>query len=246
MNVALITGAGSGVGRATAVAFAQAGYAVVLAGRRKASLDETASQIDGPSLSVPTDVSDKQAVTALFDAAVQRFGRVDVVFNNAGISAPRQISWEDLTAEQWLAVLNTNVSGMFYCMQEAFRVMKAQDPRGGRIINNGSLSAHVPRPNSAPYTASKHAVTGLTKSGSLDGRQYDIAVGQVDIGNARTDMTQRMATGALQADGQLRPEPVIDGEHIARTIVHMASLPLDANIPFVTVMANRMPYAGRG
>jgi NAD(P)-dependent dehydrogenase (short-subunit alcohol dehydrogenase family) len=234
------------VGRATALTFAQAGYAVVLAGRRKQGLDETAALIGGTSLVMPSDVTSRASVAALFDAAVDAFGHVDVLFNNAGISAPRQTDWADLTEEQWLAVLNTNVSGMFYCMQHAFRVMKAQTPRGGRIINNGSISAHVPRPNSAPYTATKHAVTGLTKSGSLDGRPFDIAVGQIDIGNAKTDMTQRMSSGALQADGQLRPEPTIDAELIARTVLHMADMPLEANIPFVTVMANKMPFAGRG
>ena len=246
MKVAIVTGAGSGVGRATAIAFSKAGYSVVLAGRRKEALEETAAMISGPSLAVATDVTDRASVAALFEAAVARFGRVDVIFNNAGVSAPRQVQWQDLEPEQWMAVLNTNVSGIFYCMQEAFRVMKNQEPRGGRIINNGSISAHVPRPNSAPYTAAKHAVTGLTKSGMLDGRPYDICVGQIDIGNAKTDMTQRMASGALQADGQLRPEPVVDAEHIANTVVYMASLPPDANIPFLTVMANGMPYAGRG
>ena len=246
MKTIIVTGAGSGVGRATALTFAQAGYAVVLAGRRRQALEETASIIGGKSVVVPTDVASKQSVVALFDTAVSAFGRVDVIFNNAGTSAPRQTDWTELTEEQWLAVLNTNVSGMFYCMQEAFRVMKAQRPMGGRIINNGSISAHVPRPNSAPYTATKHAVTGLTKSGSLDGRPFDILVGQVDIGNAATPMTQRMSTGALQADGELRPEPTIDAELVARTILHMASMPLDANIPFVTVMANKMPFAGRG
>jgi NADP-dependent 3-hydroxy acid dehydrogenase YdfG len=246
MKVAVITGAGSGVGRATAVAFSNAGYAVVLAGRRKDALDETVGMLAGRGLAVVTDVTQSQSVAVLFAAAVDGFGRVDVVFNNAGVSPPRQVQWQDLTQEQWLTALNTNVSGVFYCMQEAFKTMKKQSPPGGRIINNGSISAHVPRPNSAPYTAAKHAVTGLTKSGMLDGRQHNIAVGQIDIGNARTEMTQRMATGAMQADGQLRPEPVVDVQHIANTVVYMASLPLDANIPFVTVMANQMPYAGRG
>jgi NAD(P)-dependent dehydrogenase (short-subunit alcohol dehydrogenase family) len=185
-------------------------------------------------------------VAALFAATKQRYGRLDVIFNNAGGSPPRNIDWEDLTPEQWLAVVNTNFSGVFYCMQEAFKIMKAQDPRGGRIINNGSISAHVPRPNSAPYTSTKHAVSGLTRSGSLDGRKYDIAVGQIDIGNAATDMTVRMKTGALQADGKLVPEPTIDVDNVARTVLHMASLPLDANIQTVTVMATKMPYAGRG
>jgi NAD(P)-dependent dehydrogenase (short-subunit alcohol dehydrogenase family) len=246
MKVAIVTGAGSGVGRAVAAAFGRAGYAVVLAGRRAAALDETAAIIGANVLAVPTDVTNREAVTALFAAAVQRFGRVDVIFNNAGVSAPRQIDWTDLTPDQWQAVVNTNLSGIFYCMQEAFKVMKAQDPAGGRIINNGSLSAHSPRPNSIAYTSTKHAVTGLTKSGSLDGRKYNIAVGQVDIGNAATEMTVRMKTGALQADGELRPEPTMDVENVASTVLHMASLPLSANIQFVSVMATTMPFVGRG
>jgi NAD(P)-dependent dehydrogenase (short-subunit alcohol dehydrogenase family) len=246
MKIAIVTGAGSGIGRAVAQAFGRDGYAVVLAGRRASALDETAALIGPNAFAVPTDVTDRSSVAALFAATKQRYGRLDVIFNNAGGSPPRNIDWEDLTPEQWLAVVNTNFSGVFYCMQEAFKIMKAQDPRGGRIINNGSISAHVPRPNSAPYTSTKHAVSGLTRSGSLDGRKYDIAVGQIDIGNAATEMTVRMKTGALQADGKLVPEPTMDVDNVARTVLHMASLPLDANIQTVTVMATKMPYAGRG
>jgi NAD(P)-dependent dehydrogenase (short-subunit alcohol dehydrogenase family) len=195
---------------------------------------------------VPTDVADPKSVANLFAAAKQRFGRVDVVFNNAGTGAPGTILLEDLSIEVWRSVVDTNLSGVFYCMQEAFRIMKAQSPRGGRIINNGSISAHVPRPNSAPYTSTKHAVTGLTRSGSLDGRKYDIAVGQIDIGNAGTDMTEKMKTGMPQANGSVAPEPTMDVENVARSVLYMASLPLDANVQFMTVMATKMPFIGRG
>ena len=246
MKVALVTGAGSGIGRAVAVALGREGYSVALAGRRLDALEGTAKIIGANSLAVQTDVTDPKSVAALFAATKQKFGRLDVLFNNAGTGAPGTINLEDLTIEQWRAVVDTNLSGVFYCMQEAFRIMKAQTPRGGRIINNGSISAHAPRPNSAPYTSTKHAVTGLTKSGSLDGRKYDIAVGQIDIGNAGTEMTERMKVGMPQANGTMAPEPTMDVEHVARTIVYMASLPLDANAQFVTVMATKMPFIGRG
>ena len=246
MKVALVTGAGSGIGRAVARALGKDGYAVVLAGRRAEALAETAKAMGPETLAVPSDVTDPKSVSALFAAAKQKFGRLDVLFNNAGTGAPGTINLEDLTIEQWRTVVDTNLSGVFYCMQEAFRLMKAQSPKGGRIINNGSISAHAPRPNSAPYTSTKHAVTGLTKSGSLDGRKYDIAVGQIDIGNAATEMTERMKTGMPQADGTVAPEPTMDVELVARTVVHMASLPLEANVQFVTVMATKMPFIGRG
>jgi len=246
MKVAIVTGAGSGIGRAVARALDKDGYSVVLAGRRADALAETAKGMKPETLPVPTDVTDPASVSALFAAAVKKFGRVDVVFNNAGTGAPGTINLEDLTIAQWKSVVDTNLSGVFYCIQEAFRVMKAQTPRGGRIINNGSISAHAPRPNSAPYTSTKHAVTGLTKSASLDGRKYDIAVGQIDIGNAGTDMTEKMKSGMPQANGTTAPEPTMDVENVARTVSYMASLPLDANVQFVTVMATKMPYIGRG
>lgn len=246
MKVAVVTGAGSGIGKAVAQAFGREGYAVVLAGRRADALEAVAKSIGANALAVPTDVSDPKSVSALFSAAKAKFGRVDVVFNNAGTGAPGTIMLEDLTIEMWQNVVNVNLSGVFYCMQEAFRVMKDQTPRGGRIINNGSISAHAPRPNSAPYTATKHAVTGLTKSGSLDGRKYDIAVGQIDIGNAGTEMTEKMKTGMPQANGSIAPEPTMDVENVAKTVLYMASLPLEANAQFVTVMATKMPYVGRG
>jgi NAD(P)-dependent dehydrogenase (short-subunit alcohol dehydrogenase family) len=246
MKVAVVTGAGSGIGKAVAQAFGREGYAVVLAGRRADALEAVAKSIGPNALAVATDVSDPASVKALFAAAKQKFGRVDVVFNNAGTGAPGTIMLEDLSIEMWQNVVNVNLSGVFYCMQEAFRTMKDQTPRGGRIINNGSISAHAPRPNSAPYTSTKHAVTGLTKSGSLDGRKYDIAVGQIDIGNAGTDMTEKMKTGMPQANGTMAPEPTMDVENVARTVLYMASLPLEANVQFVTVMATKMPYIGRG
>jgi NAD(P)-dependent dehydrogenase (short-subunit alcohol dehydrogenase family) len=246
MKVALVTGAGSGIGKAVAQAFGRDGYNVVLAGRRADLLNDVAREIGPNALAVPTDVSDPQSVKALFAAAKEKFGRIDVVFNNAGTGAPGTIMLEDLSIEMWQNVVNVNLSGVFYCMQEAFRMMKDQNPRGGRIINNGSISAHAPRPNSAPYTSTKHAVTGLTKSGSLDGRKYDIAVGQIDIGNAGTDMTEKMKTGMPQANGTMAPEPTMDVENVAKTVLYMASLPLDANVQFVTVMATKMPFIGRG
>ena len=246
MKVAIVTGAGSGIGKAVAQAFGREGYAVVLAGRRADALNEAAKTIGDNALGVATDVTDPQSVAALFAACKQKFGRLDVLFNNAGTGAPGTINLEDLTIEQWRSVVDTNLSGVFYCMQEAFRIMKAQSPMGGRIINNGSISAHAPRPNSAPYTSTKHAVTGLTKSGSLDGRKYDIAVGQIDIGNAGTAMTEKMKSGMPQANGAMAPEPTMDVENVAKTVLYMASLPLEANVQFVTVMATKMPFIGRG
>ncbi len=246
MKVALVTGAGSGIGKAVALAFGREGYGVVLAGRRADALDAVAKLIGPHALAVPSDVSDPASVKALFAAARAKFGRLDVLFNNAGTGAPGTIMLEDISVEMWQNVVNVNLSGVFYCMQEAFRVMKEQNPKGGRIINNGSISAHAPRPNSAPYTSTKHAVTGLTKSGSLDGRKYDIAVCQIDIGNAGTDMTEKMKTGMPQANGGMAPEPTMDVENVARTVLYMASLPLEANAQFVTVMATKMPYVGRG
>jgi len=247
-RVALITGAGSGIGRATSVALASAGFAVVLAGRRQGPLDETAErcrQAGVEAMAVPTDITDSSSVAALFEAIRQRFGRLDLLFNNAGRNAP-PTPIEDLPVETWQAVLATNVTGSFLATQQAFRLMKEQRPRGGRIINSGSVSAHAPRPLTAAYVASKHAITGLTKSTSLDGRPYDIACGQIDIGNARTEMVGPMIEGTLQADGSVASEPTIDVEDVARTVVFMASLPLDANVQFLTVMATKMPYIGRG
>jgi len=245
MKVAMVTGAGSGIGRACARAFSKAGYAVVLVGRRLEALRDAAKEMSGETLCVATDVTDPQAVAHLFAETKMKFGRLDVLFNNAGMSAPG-INLEDLTPQQWLDVVNVNLSGVFYCTQEAFKLMKDQSPRGGRIINNGSISAHAPRPNSAPYTATKHAITGLTKSASLDGRKYDIACGQIDIGNAATDMTSRMTGGVPQADGSIKPEPRMDVEDVARSVTFMASLPLESNVLFMTVMATKMPLVGRG
>jgi NAD(P)-dependent dehydrogenase (short-subunit alcohol dehydrogenase family) len=247
-KVALVTGAGSGIGRASALALLNEGYAVVLAGRRRETLEQTrelARANASRALVVPADVTDPGSVQALFDATRAAFGRLDLLFNNAGTGAPA-IPLEDLTFEQWRKVVDTNLTGPFLCTQATFRLMKIQDPRGGRIVNNGSISAHVPRPNSAPYTATKHAITGLTKSTALDGRQYDIACGQIDIGNAATEMTARMSAGVPQASGELMAEPTMDVEHVARAVVYMASLPLDANVLFMTVMATRMPLVGRG
>ena len=245
--IAIVTGAGSGIGRAVTMALANAGWSVVLAGRRAEQLEEAAREAgpDDRAVAMPTDITDPDAVARLFGRAVEAFGRVDLVFNNAGISAPG-VRLEDLTIEQWRAVVDVNLTGAFLCTREAFRVMKAQTPRGGRIINNGSISAQVPRPNSAPYTATKHAITGLTKSTSLDGRAYDIACGQIDIGNAATDMTARMAEGVPQANGTRMVEPRMDVKHVADAVVHMASLPLEANVQFMTVMATKMPFIGRG
>ena len=245
-KVAIVTGAGSGVGKAVALALCREGYAVALAGRRKEALEAVAKEAKGPrTLVVPTDVGDPASVRALFAKTKEAFGRLDLLFNNAGIGAP-PIPLEDLSYEQWKAVVDTNLTGPFLCTQEAFRIMKNQTPRGGRIINNGSISAHAPRPNSAPYTSTKHAVTGLTKSTSLDGRKYDIACGQIDIGNAATEMTERMKKGVPQANGEIMVEPTMDVQHVANAVVHMASLPLDANIQFLTVMATKMPWIGRG
>ena len=244
-KVALITGGGSGIGRASALALAEEGYAVVLAGRRAEVLEETASEAAGEALAVPTDVSDPTSIRDLFARAKEAFGRLDLLFNNAGIGAPA-VPLEELSYEQWTGVVDVNLTGAFVCTQEAFRIMKDQDPRGGRIINNGSVSAHVPRPHSAPYTATKHALTGLTRSTSLDGRKYGIACGQIDIGNAETRMTERMQSGLPQAHGQDMVEPRMHVDNVARAIVYMASLPLDANVQFITVMATTMPYIGRG
>ena len=256
---ALVTGAGSGIGRAVSLALRSAGYSVALAGRRLAALEETAAlggqvgkagqagQEARPTKMLPirTDVGDPGSVRALFARIKEEFGRLDLLFNNAGTGAPA-IPMEDLSYEQWMAVVDVNLTGAFLCAQEAIRIMKNQDPRGGRIINSGSISAHTPRPRSAPYTATKHAITGLTKCISLDGRKYDIACGQIDIGNAATAMTERMAGGVPQADGSLAAEPRMDVRHVADAVLYMASLPLDANVAFMTVMATKMPFAGRG
>ncbi len=247
-RIAIVTGAGSGIGRASARALLRAGFLVVLAGRRPEALEQTRSFAEAGTdraLLVPTDVTNPDSVHALFEKTRETFGRLDLLFNNAGTNAPA-IPLEDLTFAQWRQVIEVNLTGAFLCTQEAFRLMKNQTPRGGRIINNGSISAHAPRPNSAPYTASKHAITGLTRSTALDGRKYDIACGQIDIGNAATEMTARMATGVLQANGEIAVEPTMDVEQVAQTVVHMATLPLDANILFVTVMATKMPLVGRG
>jgi NAD(P)-dependent dehydrogenase (short-subunit alcohol dehydrogenase family) len=245
-KIALVTGAGSGIGRAAAHALLKEGYTVVLAGRRRDALEQTAAAAAAQqSLVVPTDLSEAASVHALFEKTKHAFGRLDLLFNNAGCGAP-PIPLEDLTLEQWRKVIDVNLTGVFLCTQAAFRIMKEQSPRGGRIINNGSISAHAPRPNSAPYTASKHAITGLTKSTALDGRKYDIACGQIDIGNAATEMTARMKDGVPQADGRMAPEPTMDVDNVARAVVYMASLPLDANVLFLTVMATKMPLVGRG
>jgi NAD(P)-dependent dehydrogenase (short-subunit alcohol dehydrogenase family) len=247
-KVALITGAGSGIGKAAALALAKEGYAVVLAGRRQEPLDAVAAEakkLGAGALAVPTDVRDPASIKALFVKAKAEFGRLDVLFNNAGVGAP-PVPFEDLPVEQWKAVVDTNFTAVFLCTQEAFKIMKQQKPRGGRIINNGSISAHAPRPRSAAYTSTKHAVTGLTKTTALDGREYDIACGQIDIGNAVTPLTERMAQGVLQPDGSLKPEPRMDVDHVGQAIVYMAKLPLETNVLFMTVMATKMPFVGRG
>jgi NAD(P)-dependent dehydrogenase (short-subunit alcohol dehydrogenase family) len=248
MKIAMVTGAGSGIGRATSLALLDAGWHVVLAGRRVDALDETIA-LAGPlgpnALAVPTDATDPAAVAALFDATRQAHGRLDLLFNNAGTGAPA-VPMDELTVAQWKAVVDVNLTGVFLCTQQAFRMMKTQSPRGGRIINNGSISAHAPRPFSAPYTATKHAITGLTKATSLDGRPHDIACGQIDIGNAASEMTERMTKGVPQANGSMMIEPRMDVAHVANAVVHMASLPLEANVQFMTVMATNMPFVGRG
>ncbi len=246
--IAIVTGAGTGIGRAVTAALVKEGFSVVLAGRRVEALTAARQHADpggAQTRVVATDVTDPASVDRLFDATRDAFGRLDVLFNNAGISAPGA-PLDDLTVEQWRAVVDTNLTGAFLCTRAAFRMMKAQSPRGGRIINNGSISAHVPRPNSAPYTATKHAITGLTKSTALDGRAYDIACGQIDIGNAATEMTARMTDGVRQANGEMMVEPRMNVDDVARAVVYMATLPLDANVQFMTVMATKMPYIGRG
>ncbi len=247
-RVAIVTGGGTGIGKAAALALLKDGYRVAIAGRRQEPLDKVIAEAGveaGRALAVPTDVADPKSVQALFAKTKQTFGRLDVLFNNAGVGAPG-IPMEDLTFEQWKAVVDINLTGVFLCTQEAIKLMKSQDPRGGRIINNGSISAHAPRPNSAPYTATKHAVSGLTKSTSLDGRKYDIACSQIDIGNAHTELAARMANGVLQANGSVAVEPLMDVTHVGNAILHMANLPLDTNILFLTIMATKMPFVGRG
>jgi NAD(P)-dependent dehydrogenase (short-subunit alcohol dehydrogenase family) len=247
-KVAMVTGAGSGIGRAVSVALQTAGFSLVLVGRREGELEKTAGIAvtgGGKMLAMPCDVSSSTQVRRLFDETERAFGRLDVLFNNAGMGAPA-IPLEDLKDEDWLSVVNVNLTGAFFCAREAVRLMKRQEPRGGRIINNGSISAHSPRPNSAPYTATKHAITGLTKSISLDCRKWDIACGQIDIGNAATEMTERMKSGVMQADGSIAPEPRIDVKHVADAVLYMAKLPLDANVQSMIVMATAMPFVGRG
>ena len=247
-KVAIVTGAGTGVGRAAALALLRAGYRVALAGRRPEPLESVKKEAGAAAahaLCVPTDVADPASVKALFAKTKSAYGRLDVLFNNAGVNAPG-IPLEELSVEQWKNVVDINLTGMFLCTQEAFRIMKDQSPRGGRIINNGSISAHAPRPHSSPYTATKHAVTGPTKCTSLDGRKYDIACGQIDIGNARTEMAERMAKGVPQADGEIRVEPLMDVNHVGEAVVHMANLPLETNVQFMTIMATKMPFVGRG
>lgn len=245
-KIAIVTGAGSGIGRATSIALNREGWKVVLAGRHANRLTETADNCDTEqTLVVPTDITDPKSVQRLFAKTMETYGRLDLLFNNAGVGGPAK-PLEEITFDEWQQVVNTNLTGAFLCTQEAFKLMKRQSPRGGRIINNGSISAHVPRPHSAPYTASKHAITGLTKSTSLDGRNFDIACGQIDIGNAASGMTQKIEKGIAQADGSERIEPTINTSDIGRTLVHMANLPLDTNVPFLTIMANQMPYMGRG
>ena len=246
-KVAVITGAGTGIGKAASLAFLRDGYRVVLAGRRREPLEQTVAESGadaGHALAVPTDVSDAKSVQALFAATKERFGRLDVLFNNAGINVAGLL--EDLSVEQWKSVVDINFTGPFLCTQEAFKIMKSQAPRGGRIINNGSISAHAPRPNSAPYTATKHAITGLTKATSLDGRKYDIACSQIDIGNALTELSAKMTKGVPQANGEIAVEPMMNVKDVANAVLHMASLPLDTNVQFLTIMATKMPFVGRG
>jgi NAD(P)-dependent dehydrogenase (short-subunit alcohol dehydrogenase family) len=247
-KVAVVTGAGTGIGKSAALALLKDGYRVVLAGRRQDMLQQAIKEAGAAgerALAVPTDVSNPESVRALFAKTKQAFGRLDVLFNNAGIGAPG-INLEDLTYEQWKNVVDVNLTGPFLCTQEAFKIMKSQDPRGGRIINNGSISAYAPRPNSAPYTSTKHAITGLTKSTSLDGRKYDIACGQIDIGNARTDLASRMANGVPQANGQIAVEPLMEVDYVGQAVLHMANLPIEVNVQFMTIMATKMPFVGRG
>ena len=247
-KISIVTGAGTGVGKSASLALADEGWTIVLAGRRKDPIEAVADEIKsrgGNALAIVTDTSDTKSVKGLFEETKRAFGRLDLLFNNAGTNAPG-VSLEDLSFEQWTNVVNVNLTGVFLCTQEAFRLMKAQIPMGGRIINNGSISAHVPRPGSAPYTATKHAVTGLTRSTSLDGRKYNIACGQIDIGNALTEMAARMTKGVPQADGSIQVEPVMDVANVGKTVAHMASLPMEANVQFVTVMATNMPFIGRG
>ena len=246
-KVAIVTGGNAGIGKATALALLGDGWRVAIAGRRREALEQVVSESKAGEriLAVPTDVTDPASVAALFDTVVQRWGLVDLLFNNAGIGAPA-VDIDELPLEKWHAVVNTNLNGMFYCIQQAFKAMRAQQPMGGRIINNGSISAHAPRPYSIAYTATKHAVTGLTKSASLDGRKYDICVGQIDIGNAGTDMANRMAKGVPQANGEIKPEPLMDVNIVGQSVLYMANLPLEANVLFHTVMATKMPFVGRG
>jgi len=247
-RVAVVTGAGTGIGKASALALLRDGYRVVLTGRRKEMLDQVIAEADAAgerATAIAADVSNPESVRNLFAQVKQKFGRLDVLFNNAGVNAPG-VPMEELTFEQWKQVVDINLTGPFLCTQEAIRIMKDQDPRGGRIINNGSISAHAPRPNSAPYTSTKHAITGLTKSTSLDGRKYDIACGQIDIGNARTELAARMATGVPQANGQIAVEPMMDVARVGEAVLHMANLPLDVNVQFMTIMATKMPFVGRG
>jgi NAD(P)-dependent dehydrogenase (short-subunit alcohol dehydrogenase family) len=247
-RVAVVTGAGTGIGKASALALLRDGYRVVLTGRRKEMLDQAIAEAGAAgerATAIAADVSNPESVRSLFAQVKQKFGRLDVLFNNAGVNAPG-VPMEELTFEQWKQVVDINLTGPFLCTQEAIRIMKDQDPRGGRIINNGSISAHAPRPNSAPYTSTKHAITGLTKSTSLDGRKYDIACGQIDIGNAKTELAARMATGVPQANGEIAVEPMMDVAKVGEAVLHMANLPLDVNVQFMTIMATKMPFVGRG